>query len=107
GAMRALLIGGARERLLERLQQRLRLELGLDGDLLGERDEEATPLDQPADDVLVAALDHGALVLSLLELALPVEDTRPGALRLRLGDHSRRLVEAREAPGGENGVRRE
>src|SRR5207253_9175663 len=62
GATHALLVllrGRDGERLLELLEQRLRLQLGLDRDLVGERDQEPAPLDQPADDVLVAALDHG------------------------------------------------
>src|SRR5262249_44351877 len=62
GAAHALLVLLPRrhaERLLELLQERLRLQLGLDRDLVGERDEEAAALDQPADDVFVAALDHG------------------------------------------------
>src|SRR5262249_5282475 len=57
-ALPILLVGWLGERLLELLQERLRLQLGLDGDLLGERDQEAAPLDQPADDVLVASFGH-------------------------------------------------
>src|SRR5262249_56626228 len=51
-ALLVLLVGGQRQRLLELLEQRLRLQLGLDRDLLGDRDQEAAALDPPADDVL-------------------------------------------------------
>src|SRR5262245_29318803 len=53
-----LLSGGNRQGLLELLEQRLGLQLRLDRDLLRQRDQETAALDQPADDVLVAALDH-------------------------------------------------
>src|SRR5207249_7622943 len=55
-----LLLGRDAERPLELLQERLGLELRLDGDLLRDRDQQAAPLDQPPDDVLVAPLDHAA-----------------------------------------------
>src|SRR5262249_29140525 len=65
-ALLVLLVGGQRQRLLELLEQRLRLQLGLDRDLLGDRDQEAAALDQPADDVLVAALHDPRLSPSCL-----------------------------------------
>src|SRR5439155_29303 len=48
-----------------------------------------------------------SLRLVFLQLPLPVEHARPGALRLGLGDHARRLVEARQAGVGEDVVGRE
>src|SRR5207249_3216851 len=45
-----------------------------------------------------------SLRLLFLQLPLPVEHARPGALRLGLGDHARRLIEARQAGVGEHVV---
>src|SRR5439155_15058630 len=45
-----------------------------------------------------------SLRLLFLQLPLPVEHTRPGALRLGLGHHARRLIEARQAGVGEHVV---
>src|SRR5437870_1227694 len=48
-----------------------------------------------------------SLRLLVLQLPLPVEHARLGALRLGLGHHAGRLVEARQAGVGEDVVRRE
>src|SRR3989454_11148904 len=48
-----------------------------------------------------------SLRLVFLQLPLPVEHARLGALRLGLGHHAGRLVEARQAGVGEDVVRRE
>src|SRR5262245_64740365 len=57
-AREIVLAVGHVEQLLELLQQRLRLELGLDGNLVGERDQQAAALDEPGEDLAVAALLH-------------------------------------------------
>jgi hypothetical protein len=87
--------GGSASACSSCFSSRLRLELGLDRYLLGQRDQQAAPLDQPPRDVLVAALDH-LTSLALAELPLPVEDAGLRALGLGLGDPACRLVEARE-----------
>src|SRR5262249_48189437 len=84
------------EELLELLEQRLGLQLRLDRDLLGERDQQPAALDQPGQDLAVTALLHTPPSLAFLQLALPVEHARLGALGLRLGDHARRLVAPRQ-----------
>src|SRR2546426_12724510 len=48
-----------------------------------------------------------SLRVLVLQLALPVEHARLGALRLGLGHHARRLVEARQAGVSEDVVGRE
>src|SRR5438552_16155900 len=53
---------------------------------------------------LRSATSAASLRLLFLQLPLPVEHARPGALRLGLGDHARRLIEARQAGVGEHVV---
>src|SRR4029077_3068303 len=47
-----------REQVLELLQQRLRLELRLDGDLLRQRDQQSAAIDQAGEDLAVGPILH-------------------------------------------------